>query len=75
MEKRGLWSIGRPPTPVGWVEVWRRDTGMEEGTEGDEVRIMRFLGLRVSRILWAIKGVAGRGGCCLIETVYILCSE
>lgn len=47
----------------------RRDTGMEEGTEEDEVRIMRFLGWRVSRILWAMRGVEGSGGCCLIETV------
>jgi hypothetical protein len=56
------------------VEVRRRETGMEEGMEGEEVRIMRFLGWRVSRILWAMRGIAGRGGCCLMETVYRLWS-
>jgi hypothetical protein len=74
LEKRGLGSMGRPPKPVGRVEVRRRETGMEEGMEGEEARIMRFLGWRVSRILWAMWGVAGRGGCCLMETVYRLWS-
>ena len=59
---------------MGRVEVRRRETGMEEAMEGEEARIMRFLGWRVSRILWAMRGVAGRGGCCLMETVYRLWS-
>ena len=75
LEKRGLGSMGTPPTPVGRVDVRRRETGIEEGTEAEEVRITRFVGWRVSRILWAIRGIAGRGGCCLIETVYILWPE
>jgi hypothetical protein len=35
---------------------------MLEGTEVEEVKIMRFVGWRVSRILRAISEIVGRGG-------------
>jgi hypothetical protein len=55
-------SAGRPPIAVGGWDVLRKETGMLDGTEVEEVRTTRFLGWGTSRIFKAISETVGRGG-------------